>query len=197
MTRFPPSCTSLSLLSIICLTVNRNRISDVCSIRCVSNQEHMGLASLLSFSKSFYALEQNRCQERVVENWSACFEGDIRELRPSKEAFDVALFLVFKPTCRLFGKGQMSLSLFRYSANVTVVLNLCDAVSNFYNLQLLMPISEDQPPDYKFTYNFTFKFLMASLEIKVTPIRTLYSCFILSVGGLAFVPLFSLVLKFT
>ena len=64
----------------------------------------------------------------------------------------------------------MSLSLFRYSTNVTVVPNFCDAVSNFYNLQLLMPVSEDQPPDYKFTYNLTYKFLMASLEIKVTQI---------------------------
>ena len=47
--------------------------------------------------------------------------------RPSKGIFDVALSLVCQPTCRLFGKGQMSLSLFRYNTNVDVVLNLWDA----------------------------------------------------------------------
>ena len=51
-------------------------------------------------------------------------------LRPSKGGFDVALSLVCQPTGRLFGTGQMSLSLFRYNTNVAVVLNLCDAVSN-------------------------------------------------------------------
>ena len=51
-------------------------------------------------------------------------------MRPSKGVFDVPLSLVCQPTCRLFGKGQMSLSLFRYNTNVAVVLNLCDAVSN-------------------------------------------------------------------
>ena len=66
-------------------------------------------------------------------------------MRPSKGVFDVALSLVCQPTCRLFGKGQMSLSLFRYNTNVAFVLNLCDSVSNFYNLLLLMPVNEDQP----------------------------------------------------
>ena len=66
-------------------------------------------------------------------------------VRPSKGVFDVALSLVCQPPCRLFGKGQMSPSLFRYNTNVAVVLNLCDAVSNFYNLLLLVPVSEDQP----------------------------------------------------
>ena len=66
-------------------------------------------------------------------------------MRPSKGVFYVALSLVCQPTCRLFGKGQMSLSLFCYNTNVAVVLNLCDAVSNFYNLLLLVPVSEDKP----------------------------------------------------
>ena len=70
----------------------------------------------------------------------------ITEMRPSKGVFYVALSLVCQPTCHLFGKGQMSLSLFRYNANVPVMLNLCDAViSNFYNLLLFVPVCEDQP----------------------------------------------------
>ena len=47
--------------------------------------------------------------------------------RPSKGIFVVALSLVCQPARRLFGKGQMSLSLFRYNTNVAVVLNFCDA----------------------------------------------------------------------
>ena len=66
-------------------------------------------------------------------------------MRPSKGVFDVALSLVCQPSCRLFGKGQMSLSLFRYNKNVAVAQNLRDAVSNFYNLLLFVLISEDQP----------------------------------------------------
>ena len=62
-------------------------------------------------------------------------------LRPSKGGFDVALSLVYQSTCRLFGKGQMSLSLFRYNTNVAVVLSFYDAVSNLYNLVLLVPVS--------------------------------------------------------
>lgn len=65
-------------------------------------------------------------------------------MRPSKGGFDVALSLVCQPICRLFGKRQMSLSLFCNNINVTVVLNLWDAVSNFYNLLLLVLVSEDQ-----------------------------------------------------
>ena len=34
------------------------------------------------------------------------------------------LMLLFQPTRRLFGKGEMSLSLFRCNANVAVVLSL-------------------------------------------------------------------------
>lgn len=59
-------------------------------------------------------------------------------MRPSKGGFDVALSLVCQPICRLFGKRQMSLSLFRCNTNVAVVPNFCDAVSNF----LLVPVSE-------------------------------------------------------
>ena len=81
--------------------------------------------------------------------------------------FDVALSLVYQPTCRLFGKRQMSLSLFCYNTKVAVVLNLWDAASNFYNLPLLVHLS-DQP--HKNLRNFTYKFLIASLEIKVTGI---------------------------
>ena len=33
---------------------------------------------------------------------------------------------------------------------------------------MLVPVSEDQP--HKLTYNFTYKFLIASLEINVTEI---------------------------
>ena len=69
----------------------------------------------------------------------------ITEMRPSTGVFDESLLLVCQPTCRLFGKGQMWLSLFRYNANVAVMLNLCNAVSNFYNLLLFVPVSEDQP----------------------------------------------------
>ena len=65
--------------------------------------------------------------------------------KPSKGVLDVASSLVCKPRCRLFGKGQMSLSLFRRNKNVAVAQNLCDAVSNFYNLLLFVLISEDQP----------------------------------------------------
>ena len=61
--------------------------------------------------------------------------------RPSKGGFDVALSLVYESACRLFGKGQMSLSLFRYNTNVAVVLSFCDAVGNLYNLVLLVPVS--------------------------------------------------------
>ena len=89
-------------------------------------------------------------------------------MRPFKGVFDVALSLVCQPTCRLFGKRQMSLSLFCYNTNVVVVLNLWDAASNFYNLLLLVPVSEDQP--HINLRNFTYKFLIASLEIKVTEI---------------------------
>ena len=66
-------------------------------------------------------------------------------MRPSKGVFDVALSLVCQPTCRLFGKGQMSLSLFCYNTNVAVVLSFCDAVSNLYNSRMVVPIGEDQP----------------------------------------------------
>ena len=86
-------------------------------------------------------------------------------MRPSKGGFDVALSLVCQPTCHLFGKGQMSLSLFCYNTNVAVVLNLCDAVSNIVSVR-------KRRTTHKFTYNFTYKFLIASLEIKVTEIAT-------------------------
>ena len=66
-------------------------------------------------------------------------------MRPSKGVFDVALSLVYQPSCRLFGKGQMSLSLFHCNKNLAVAQNLCNAVSNFYNLLLLVFISEDHP----------------------------------------------------
>ena len=89
-------------------------------------------------------------------------------MRPSKGIFDVVLSLVCQPTCRLFGKRQMSLSLFCYNTNVAVVLNLWDAASNFYNLPLLVPVREDQP--HINLGNLTYKFLIASLEIKVTDI---------------------------
>ena len=49
------------------------------------------------------------------------------------------------PVACLVRDKLVSLSLFCYNTNVTVVLNLCDAVSNFYNLLLLVPVSEDQP----------------------------------------------------
>ena len=67
-----------------------------------------------------------------------CLNKDFTEpfyltLRPSKGVFDVALSLVCQSTCRWFGKGQMSLLLFRNNKNVAVVLNLCDAISNFSN----------------------------------------------------------------
>ena len=87
-------------------------------------------------------------------------------MRPSKGEFDVALSLVCQPTCRLFGKGQMSLLLFRYNTNVAVVLNLCDAVSN------IVSVCKRRSTTHKFTYNFTYKFLIASLEIKATEIAT-------------------------
>ena len=58
--------------------------------------------------------------------------------RPFKGVFDVALSLVCQPTCRLFGRDKMSLSLFSYYTNVAVIPNLCDAVSNFYNLLLIV-----------------------------------------------------------
>ena len=86
--------------------------------------------------------------------------------RPSKGGFDVALSLVCQPTCHLFGKGQMSLSLFCYNTNVAVALNLCDAVSN------IVSVRKRRSTTHKFTYNFTYKFLIASLEIKVTEIAT-------------------------
>ena len=90
--------------------------------------------------------------------------------RPSKGVFDVALSaLVSQPTWRLFGKGQMSLSLFCYNTNVAAVLNLSDAVSNFYNL-LIVSAPKRKSTTHKFTYNFTCKFLISSLEIKVTEI---------------------------
>ena len=81
----------------------------------------------------------------------------ITEMRPFKGVFDVALSLVWQPICRLFGKEQMSLSLFRYNANVAVMLNLCDAVSNFYNLLLFVPVGEDQPHiSLRITLHITF-----------------------------------------
>ena len=44
---------------------------------------------------------------------------------------------------------QMSLSLFRYNVNVAVVLNLCDAVSNFYNLLLIVRIKSSTKDRFK------------------------------------------------
>ena len=82
----------------------------------------------------------------------------------------VACLVRDKCRCRFFAIIQMSLSLFCYNTNVAVVLNLWDAACNFYNLPLLVPVSEDQPR--KNLRNFTYKFLIASSpsEIKVTEI---------------------------
>ena len=57
---------------------------------------------------------------------------------------------------------------FKYNTNVAVAFNLWNAASNFYNLPLLVHVSEDQP--HINLHNFTYKFLIASLEIKVTEI---------------------------
>ena len=78
-------------------------------------------------------------------------------LRPSKGVFDVALSLVCQLTCRLFGKGQMSLSLFRHNTNVAVLLNSCDAVSIFHNL-LSVSARKRRLITHKLTYNFTYVF---------------------------------------
>lgn len=50
-------------------------------------------------------------------------------MRPSKGVFDVALSLVCQPICRLFGKGQMSLSLFRFNTIVAVVFAMQSVIS--------------------------------------------------------------------
>ena len=70
-------------------------------------------------------------------------------MRPSKGVFDVALSLVCQFNCHLFGKGQMSLSLFHYNTNVAIILNLCDAVSNFYNLLLIVGIKSSTKGRFK------------------------------------------------
>ena len=41
------------------------------------------------------------------------------------------------------------MSLFRYNRNVAVVLNLCDAVSNFYNLLLIVRIKSSTKDQFK------------------------------------------------
>ena len=50
---------------------------------------------------------------------------------------------VLMSLCRSFANPPVAF-FFCYNTNVDILLNLCDAVSNFYNLLLFMPVSEDQ-----------------------------------------------------
>ena len=114
-------------------------VSDIVRIMLVSvNSDQIRNGSIL---------EVDKVSNKFVQGFLTCvpIRGGSAQKRPCMGVFYVALSLVCQPSCRLFGKGQMSLSLFRCNKNLAVAQNLCDAVSNFYNLLLLVLISEDQP----------------------------------------------------
>ena len=72
----------------------------------------------------------------------------------------VACLVRDKCRCRFF-------AIIGHNTNVAVVRNLCDAVSSFYNLLFSgVPVLKRRSTTHKSTsYNFTYNFVIASLEI--------------------------------